>query len=119
LNRRELSKRITQIENRDITALKEVSKLFNPDSLRKTICFTGPAGVGKSTLVAQLALEASLTQKIAWLACDPSSPETGGSLLGDAYVSHKILRTIDFLSEVYPREALLLFLGQSEISKFI
>lgn len=83
MNRRELSTEITKIENRETKTLKKLGKLYVPDSLRKTICFTGPAGVGKSTLIAQLALEASLTQKIAWLACDPSSPQTGGSLLGD------------------------------------
>lgn len=83
MNRRLLSKQISAIENRVPSALQDLSKHFHSNSLRNTICFTGPAGVGKSTLVAQLALEASLTQKIAWLACDPSSPESGGSLLGD------------------------------------
>lgn len=83
MNRRDLSTQITKIENRDRQALKQLAGLFSVDSLRNTICFTGPAGVGKSTLISQLALEASLQKSIAWLACDPSSPETGGSLLGD------------------------------------
>lgn len=83
LSRRDLSKGISDIENRLPKALRDLSKRFGPHSLEKTVCFTGPAGVGKSTLIAQLALEASVNHRVAWLACDPSSPETGGSLLGD------------------------------------
>lgn len=47
------------------------------------MCFTGPAGVGKSTLISNLLPLAASNKTIAWLACDPSSPKSGGSLLGD------------------------------------
>lgn len=41
---------------------------------------TGPAGAGKSTLISKLAAP---ERKVAVVACDPSSPNTGGALLGD------------------------------------
>jgi LAO/AO transport system kinase len=45
---------------------------------------TGPPGAGKSTLVDRLAVEwAERGEKVAVLAIDPSSPYTGGALLGD------------------------------------
>lgn len=48
------------------------------------IGITGPPGVGKSTLVAQLALELrSQNRSVGILAVDPSSSRSGGALLGD------------------------------------
>lgn len=82
-SRAEISPFISAIEDRDPKALKKLSAFFNKDSLRRTICFTGPAGVGKSTLISNLLPIAAKDRKIAWLACDPSSPQSGGSLLGD------------------------------------
>ncbi len=52
------------------------------DSFRVGI--TGPPGVGKSTLVEALGLELiARGHRVAVLAIDPSSPLTGGSILGD------------------------------------
>ncbi len=46
--------------------------------------FTGPPGVGKSTLVGRIAeRRAAAGETLAVLAIDPSSPLTGGALLGD------------------------------------
>lgn len=46
--------------------------------------FTGPPGVGKSSLVASLSRELrSRSQRVGVLAVDPSSPRSGGALLGD------------------------------------
>ena len=56
------------------------------------IGITGPAGAGKSTLISKLA--ASLTSsdhKIAIIACDPSSPVSGGALLGDRIRMHDLV----------------------------
>jgi len=53
---------------------------------------TGPAGAGKSTLISKLA--ASLAcgdQKVAIIACDPSSPVSGGALLGDRIRMHDLV----------------------------
>jgi len=83
MNRGEISAFISDIEDRNSKALKKLSKFFSSSSLQKTICFTGPAGVGKSTLISKLLPVSAEKSKIAWLACDPSSPQSGGSLLGD------------------------------------
>ena len=80
---RELAEFISRIENRDSKALKTLARFFSKDSFKKTVCFTGPAGVGKSTLIAKLSALKTKKSKLAWLACDPSSPKSGGSLLGD------------------------------------
>jgi len=46
--------------------------------------FTGPPGVGKSSLVATFSRELrSRSQRVGVLAVDPSSPRSGGALLGD------------------------------------
>ena len=51
----------------------------------RVVGFTGAPGVGKSTLVGEvaLALAGGGGERIAVLAVDPSSPITGGALLGD------------------------------------
>ncbi len=85
--RQEISQTITRLENRDPKGLNELSTYFEAGkSLRHTVCFTGPAGVGKSSLISELALaklKRDEKSTLAWLACDPSSPQSGGSLLGD------------------------------------
>jgi LAO/AO transport system kinase len=81
--RREISKMISHLENREEGAFETLAQLFHRQSLKKTLCFTGPAGVGKSSLISQLAKIAAEKDLLCWLACDPSSPKTGGSLLGD------------------------------------
>jgi len=83
LDRGTISRFITAIENREPKALKDLKNYFSAESLRRCICFTGPAGVGKSSLISELLPIAVEERSIAWVACDPSSPETGGSLLGD------------------------------------
>lgn len=83
MHRKEISSFISQLERQDTQALKKLEAYFSQDSFRKTVCFTGPAGVGKSTLIASLFPFLPPNQKIAWLACDPTSPVSGGSLLGD------------------------------------
>jgi LAO/AO transport system kinase len=83
VDRGEISQFISQIEDRYPKALKALANYFQADSLRRSICFTGPAGVGKSTLIARLLPLAAKSMRVAWLACDPSSPVSGGSLLGD------------------------------------
>ncbi len=85
LSRLEISQLTTQIENREAAGFKVLKECFHRNSLEKTVCFTGPGGVGKSSLLAKLAAHASreLNKRLCWLACDPWSPLTGGSLLGD------------------------------------
>lgn len=57
-----------------------------PSPARPPVCIgvTGSPGVGKSTLIGRLAHELRARgQRVAVIAVDPSSPLTGGSLLGD------------------------------------
>jgi len=84
VQRREISQAISRIENRDSRELKKLKQAFSKNSFKRSVCFTGPAGVGKSSLISELALEFVRTQRtLAWLACDPSSRDSGGSVLGD------------------------------------
>lgn len=50
-----------------------------------TVGITGPPGAGKSTLIEALLQQLAEEEKIAVLASDPSSPFSGGALLGDRY----------------------------------
>lgn len=78
-----ISRMISRLENREDGVFHELQKYFGAASFKKTVCFTGPAGVGKSSFLALLSRQAAETQKVCWLACDPSSPISGGSFLGD------------------------------------
>lgn len=49
----------------------------------KRLGLTGAPGAGKSTLAGQLALHRAHDRRIAVLAVDPSSPRSGGAILGD------------------------------------
>ena len=82
-DRRTLSKTLSLIENGKIT-IGDIRKNF-PDSKSAEIwAITGSPGVGKSCICSQI-IEywLKLGKKIAVLAVDPSSPLSGGALLGD------------------------------------
>lgn len=49
----------------------------------RRIGLTGPPGAGKSTLAGHLALFRARDQRLGVLAVDPSSPKSGGAILGD------------------------------------
>lgn len=69
---------------RAITRVEQDGASFDLEVPSGIIGITGPPGVGKSTLIAALidALR-SRGETVAILAVDPSSPITGGSILGD------------------------------------
>ncbi len=83
-DRRALAKAITLAENLD-QRRDELLRLTAPHTGRAHILgVTGPPGVGKSTLVGALARSLrSASCRVGILAIDPSSPFTGGALLGD------------------------------------
>ena len=83
-DRRALARLFTRIETDD-DALRETMKLAHPHlGNAVTIGVTGPPGVGKSTLVDQLTRQArSDGLSVGVLAVDPTSPFSGGSVLGD------------------------------------
>ena len=79
-----LARLISKVENRD-RDLPELLRLLFPDTGRAQIWgVTGPPGAGKSTLVDRMAhaLRAQ-SKRVAIVAVDPSSPFSGGAILGD------------------------------------
>jgi LAO/AO transport system kinase len=81
---RSIARAISMVED-GAEGLEELSKGLFPHTGRAwTIGLTGSPGVGKSTLAGQLVHEARRRdQTVAVLAIDPTSPFTGGALLGD------------------------------------
>ncbi|MBW6515465.1 MAG: methylmalonyl Co-A mutase-associated GTPase MeaB [Candidatus Cloacimonetes bacterium] len=78
-----LAKLISQVENRDLG--REIIPLIHKQANSSyTIGITGPPGVGKSTLTEKLVLRLIKdNSKVGILAIDPTSPFSGGALLGD------------------------------------
>ncbi|MBM3122993.1 MAG: methylmalonyl Co-A mutase-associated GTPase MeaB [Chloroflexi bacterium] len=80
-----LARLLTQIENEDASGFDTLTELFPRTGRAHLIGITGAPGSGKSTLVNRLALELRhrTGATVAVVAVDPSSPFTGGALLGD------------------------------------
>ncbi len=68
---------------KDRSAISTILKNYNPSDTKR-IAVTGPPGAGKSTFINSFGYHlAKLGNKIAILTVDPSSPQSGGSILGD------------------------------------
>jgi LAO/AO transport system kinase len=85
-NRLALARLLTQVENDTPEGRDAINELFPQTGRAHLVGVTGAPGSGKSSLVNQLARhyrreDASL--KVAVVAIDPSSPFTGGAILGD------------------------------------
>jgi LAO/AO transport system kinase len=83
-DRRSLARILTAVENRTSIAEAALRRLYPMAGRAQLIGITGPPGAGKSTLVAALIAELRrVGRPVAVVAVDPSSPITGGAVLGD------------------------------------
>ncbi|HXW12070.1 MAG TPA: methylmalonyl Co-A mutase-associated GTPase MeaB [Nitrososphaeraceae archaeon] len=97
-DKRSISRAISIVDNNEAEALKIIQAIFKKTKNARTIGFTGSAGAGKSTLIGRMAAQFhSLGYKVAIVAVDPSSPITGGALLGDR------VRMMSISDEIYVR----------------
>jgi LAO/AO transport system kinase len=81
---RALSRAISTVENRAPGWSELLKALFPHSGKARVIGLTGPPGAGKSTLVDQLArFHRKENHTVGIIAVDPTSPYTGGAILGD------------------------------------
>ena len=83
-DKRSTARLLTIVENDEPGSADILRSLYPETGHARIIGVTGPPGGGKSTLVSRLAAEYRKTyDRIAIVAVDPSSPFTGGAILGD------------------------------------
>lgn len=87
-NRRAIARALTEVENDSLAGREALDLLFPYSGKAHLVGVTGSPGAGKSSLVNQMtrllrAPEEGEPKKVAIVAVDPSSPFTGGAILGD------------------------------------
>jgi LAO/AO transport system kinase len=83
-DKRALARAISLVENDDPAGWELVREVYPETGRAAVVGFTGPPGVGKSTLIAALTkAQRAAGKDVAVLSIDPSSPFTKGALLGD------------------------------------
>ena len=83
-DRRAAAQLISLIEDRDPAANAQVAKIYRRTGKAHLVGITGPPGAGKSTLVNHLVkVLRKKGHRVGVIAVDPSSPFTGGAVLGD------------------------------------
>lgn len=83
-DRRSIARAISIIDNNEPYANSIIQNIFKLTGNAITIGFTGAGGAGKSSLIGQILSEfQNKNYKVAILAVDPTSPVTGGAILGD------------------------------------
>ena len=83
-DKRALARAISLVEDDDPEGWELVRQVYPKTGKAAVIGFTGPPGVGKSTLIGRLVANARANERdVAVLSIDPTSPFTQGALLGD------------------------------------
>ena len=83
-DKRTIARLLTIVENDEADAGEVMRELYPRTGTAQVIGVTGPPGGGKSTLVSRLAgAHREKGERVAVVAVDPSSPFTGGAILGD------------------------------------
>jgi len=83
-DKRALARAISLVENDDPEGWALVREVYPRTGKAAVVGFTGPPGVGKSTLIGGLTTKyRERDRQVAVLSIDPSSPFTKGALLGD------------------------------------
>lgn len=84
-NKIALSKLISYVENQSTDYRKLLAQIYPKSGKAYRVGLTGPPGAGKSTIVDRLTslLVKEKRKKVGIIAVDPTSPFTGGALLGD------------------------------------
>ena len=83
-HRLSLARLISKVENRDADVSTILAEIYPRTGRAEIWGVTGPPGAGKSTLVDRLVFHLRAAgKKVAVVAVDPSSPFTGGAILGD------------------------------------
>lgn len=83
-DKRSLARLMTYVDNRHPEILDIMSEILKRKPTAKKIGITGPPGAGKSTLVDKLISEyRNQNLKVGVVCIDPSSPFSGGAVLGD------------------------------------
>ena len=81
---RAIARMITRIENNEADAVKAMRQIHKKSGNAHVIGITGVMGSGKSSLIFELAIfYRNLNKKVGIIAVDPTSPFSGGALLGD------------------------------------
>ena len=81
---RAIARAISVVEGGTAEAAPLLGPLFGCTGVARVVGLTGPPGVGKSTLVDRLTAEwRRAEQRVGIIAVDPTSPFTGGAVLGD------------------------------------
>ncbi len=83
-DKRAIARSISIIDDEDPQSHEILKEIYQRTGKAITVGFTGPGGAGKSTLIGNLIpYFKQLGYRIAILAVDPTSPITGGAILGD------------------------------------